>query len=145
MTEMAGARKTALIIVKSDPLRDAMKALFSLVLGVDVVGVAEMPSAGLTLAAQYKPDIIVLDSRPDMDIVRAALHQVRQVSPRSQRIFLADDVLPQPADDGVPAELVLLKGLPPSEVLARIQQLVSATSPPGADRPTGVDVGGCQA
>jgi chemotaxis response regulator CheB len=122
---MANARKTVLIIVYSGALRNALKAMLSMVLDLEVLGVAELPAVGLRMTAEQRPDIVVLDSRPNLEATLTTLQQIRLVSPHSQRVLFVDEMLSLSVAEHAPAELVLLKGMAPGDVLAAIGQLVA--------------------
>jgi DNA-binding NarL/FixJ family response regulator len=130
---MSRHRTTVLIIMHSDPLRAALKALLSVLPGMAVVAEADVLAAGLALAAEFQPDIVLADAGANMASALAVLEQIKAVSPGSRRVLLADDALPAPGRSHPAAEAILLKGTPPAELLAAIELLTPRGDSRGHD------------
>ncbi len=92
---MENYRTAVVIMARSEPLRDGLKALLTAIPQVEIVGEADNLPAGLELAAEHQPDIVLLDLGLPSGAAWAVLGRIKIISPRTRRIMLADDVRQQ--------------------------------------------------
>jgi signal transduction histidine kinase len=122
---VATFRPGRVLLVDDSP---ALRALTRMVLdgkGFEVVGEAGDGLAGVTMAAELQPDLVLLDlAMPVMDGLEA-LPKVREAAPHAKVVILSGfdrrAMEQQVVDAG--ADAYLQKGLPPDAMLAAVQAL----------------------
>jgi two-component system sensor histidine kinase/response regulator len=125
LPEVATFRPGRVLLVDDSP---ALRALTRMVLdgkGFEVVGEAGDGLAGVTMAAELQPDLVLLDlAMPVMDGLEA-LPKVREAAPHAKVVILSGfdrrAMEQQVVDAG--ADAYLQKGLPPDAMLAAVQAL----------------------
>lgn len=115
---------TILIVTRSVNLEHGLGALLESLPIVTSVKIIRETTSALKWIEGYQPEIVLLDLLLSGKDPQAFLEKVRALSPATQRVLLLD--APQ---DGkwVPqyAEVILLKGVAPSSVVALITNLLS--------------------
>lgn len=125
---VSGDAATSVVIVDDDPL---VRSALTLMLGgqpdLRVVGEAADGRAGLAVARQLRPDVVLMDIRmPHLDGVTATQELHRDPDPPRVIVLTTFD-----ADDhvvaalGAGAEGFLLKDTPPAEIVAAIRAVAA--------------------
>jgi len=128
VSQVSGDAATSVVIVDDDPL---VRSALTLMLGgqpdLRVVGEAADGRAGLAVARDLRPDVVLMDIRmPRLDGVTATRELHRDPDPPRVIVLTTFD-----ADDhvvaalGAGAEGFLLKDTPPAEIVAAIRAVAA--------------------
>jgi DNA-binding NarL/FixJ family response regulator len=115
---------SVLIIARSGPLRDGLRALLTAMPQVNAAEEACDLSTALRMAFERAPALVLLDSVLTGSEVWLAVRQAKAKWPRARCIFLADSVQQQYEAEAAGADAVLLKGVLPAKLIATIVRLL---------------------
>ena len=122
----------ALIATKAGSLQSSLLALMTTIPQVNAVIVAEEVSLAQRMIAEHRPAIVLLDMNLLGDGAQTILGQIKTRWPLIRCIVLADDVRQQQEAKAADAEIVLIKGFPPTKLIAAIEELLSQEEKGGA-------------
>lgn len=124
-----------LLVAEPGPLRNGLEALLRSIMPEHSIAAADDAVAMMNHVAVQQPEIVLLDFRLLGDEAWPLLRRMKQISPSTQRIVLADDVLQQQAIATPAAEEVLLKGVAAAELVKIIEKRLPGPAP--AEQPPG--------
>jgi DNA-binding NarL/FixJ family response regulator len=122
---MPGACTSALIAVKSGPLRDGLRALIATMPQIEAV--EDVDDVGSALQDGYRtdcPTVVLLDASLIDGEMGMVLHQLRSKWPKARYVFLADDVYQHHSAAAAGADVVLLKGVSAARLVSTIARLL---------------------
>lgn len=117
---------SVLIVAPTGALRRGLQALLHSMATIRSITLAEGSADTLQWVADHRPDIVLIDLRMLGDEAWTVLQKIKESSPLTQRIVLADDVQQQREIASSPAEAVLLKGTLPAELVGVVERLLAA-------------------
>jgi len=116
---------SVLIVAGPGSLRTGLQALLSSIVPVNSIQVAENKRAVQRLASRHKPALALLDSQGSGDQVWITLQAIKAASPQTRCIVLVEDVHQLQAGDAELADVLLLQGTSPEELVATIEGLLA--------------------
>jgi DNA-binding NarL/FixJ family response regulator len=114
----------ALIVTDLGSLHNGLLALMTTIPQIDVVGEASSASAALQMVAQHRPDLVLLDTDLPGSRPCALLKQIKSNWPATRCIALAGDVQNQQECEASGADIALIKGFQPAQLIATIEGLL---------------------
>ncbi len=125
------AKSARLILVaRAGPLADGLQGLLATIPGVEIVGPVDGLLPVLATMSQPGPATVLLDSGSFAKQCPTMVRQLRAVLPGIKFMVLADDVSQQRAAENAGADIVLLKGCRPAELVAAVRDLLLAQAAP---------------
>ena len=115
----------ALIAARPGDLQDSLVALMTTMPQVSAVLIAEDGPSALRTMARHRPALIVIETQLDAQESCVPLQEIKAGWPSTECIALADDVDGQRQALSAGADVVLIGGFPPSELIAAIEELLS--------------------
>lgn len=123
-----------LIVDDAPATRRFLRAVLDRASWFDVVGEADNGDEAVTMAADLHPDVVLLDVSMPVASGPSVLAELRFAVPEARIIFVSgsdeDLVPPLPADGSVS---FLAKGLPPRDLLWRLEDLIHRDGFPEAE------------
>ena len=124
-----------LIVDDAPATRRFLRAVLERASWFDVVGEADNGDGAVTMAADLQPDVVLLDVSMPGASGPSVLAELRFAVPQARIVFVSGSdehlVHPLPADGSVG---FLRKGLPPIELLRRLEELIHAGAPAETDQ-----------
>ena len=114
---------SVLIASAHQPLRRSLRALLSIVPGVQTVRQTEDIVSTLLCATEYRPSLVVLDAGLPGDQARTLLKAMAKGQIRC--LVLADDVSQMREIEATGADVVVLKGCPATSLLQVTEELLA--------------------
>jgi DNA-binding NarL/FixJ family response regulator len=114
----------ALILSRAGSLRDGLRAMLTVMAGIDVVEEADADDRALMLIAQHCPVLVVLDIGLSDDALKF-LEKATQLCPRTCWIVLIDRAEQRSAALAAGASEVLLKGLAAERLFDTVECLLA--------------------
>lgn len=115
--------KATLIVAKSGPLREGLRAALNAMPCVVVIGEADAPASALEIELDEAPALIVLSADTPGQNALDAWQQIQARWPGARSIILADTVREQKMARAVVADPVLLKGSAARKLFAAVETL----------------------
>ena len=123
MDEMM-TKSFALLVTGTGSLQNGLLALMTAMPQIEVVGEADDASAALEMVAQHRPDLVLLDTDLPGNEPSALLRQIKNDWPAARCIALADDVPQQRQAEAAGADIALVKGFAPAQLIAAVDRLL---------------------
>jgi DNA-binding NarL/FixJ family response regulator len=117
----------ALIVTDLGSLHNGLLALMTTMPQIEVVGEASSASAALQMVAQHRPDLVLMDTDLPGSESCALLKQIKSDWPATRCIALANDVPQQQAAEARGADIALIKGFPPAQLITAVDRLLRET------------------
>ena len=117
-------KRPAVLIVDDEPETCVLLKAHLEEEGMEVVGVAHGGMAGVSMAGELSPDVVLMDLRmPDLDGLEAT-RAIKQAHPKIQVILLTfyDDIDWSISVEQAGAFCYLVKGCPPSIIVDMLRQ-----------------------
>jgi DNA-binding NarL/FixJ family response regulator len=114
----------ALIVTAPGSLQNGLLALMTAIPQVEVVGEASSAPAALQMVAECSPDLVLLDGNLAGNEPWALLWQIKNERPATRCIALADDVPQQQEAEAAGADIALVKGFAPVQLIAALERLL---------------------
>jgi DNA-binding NarL/FixJ family response regulator len=114
----------ALIVTAPGSLQNGLLALMTAMPETEVVGEASSASAALEMVAERGPDLVLLDVDVADNEPWALLRQVKNDWPTTRCIVLANDVPQQQEAMAAGADIALVKGFAPAQLIAAVEKLL---------------------
>jgi DNA-binding NarL/FixJ family response regulator len=114
----------ALIVTGPGSLQNGLLALMTAMPQIEVVGEAEDASSALQMVVEHRPDLVLLDMDLPGTEPWALLRQIKNDWPATRCIALAEDVQHQQDSEAAGADVALVKGFPPAQLIATIKRLL---------------------
>jgi DNA-binding NarL/FixJ family response regulator len=114
----------AVIVTGPGSLQNGLLALMTAMPQIQVVGEAEDASAALQMVVEHRPDLVLLDMDLPGNEPCAFLRQIKNDWPATRCIALAEDVPQQREAEASGADIALVKGFPPAQLIAIIEGLL---------------------
>jgi len=125
----ADSQSTALIIARSDPMRDSLLVLLRASSQIEQSYEAEDVRAAVAMAPEVQPALVLLDC----DLAGAEAHEslglIRARWPAARTVVLVDDEDERARAQQCGADLVLLKGVRADTILEAIEGLLLEDTP----------------
>jgi DNA-binding NarL/FixJ family response regulator len=115
---------TVLILANAPTLSSALQALVSSISETQTIAVALELPAGIQLAIELQPDLVILEAGDEMEIAAKQMEALRQVSWSTRFLVLAEDGDAKRAPSLASAEMVVIKGNAYTELVGVIEQLL---------------------
>ena len=116
-------KSNALIVTAPGSLQNGLLALMTAMPQIEVVGEASSASAALEMVAEHRPNLVLLDGSLAGNEPWALLRRIKNDWPAIRCIVLAEDVSQQRQAEASGADIPLVKGFPPAQLIATIEQL----------------------
>jgi DNA-binding NarL/FixJ family response regulator len=123
MDEMM-TKSRALIVTGTGSLQNGLLALMTAMPQIEVVGEADDASAALEMVAQHRPNLVLLDTDLPGNEPSALLRRIKNNWPATRCIALADDVQHQQESEAAGADIALVKGFAPAQLIAAVDRLL---------------------
>lgn len=131
--EQMMTKSHALIVTGPGSLQNGLLALMTAMPQIEVVGEADSASAALQMVVEHCPDVVLLDmDLPGIETC-ALLRQIKNDWPATRCIALANDVQHQQESESAGADVALVKGFLPAQLIATIEGLVRGREPAAGD------------
>lgn len=117
-------KSDALIVTGPGSLQNGLLALMTAMPQVEVVGEADDPAAALEMVAGHCPDLVLLDGKLAGSEPWALLRQIKNDWPAIRCIALAEDVRQQQEAEASGADIALVKGFAPAQLIAAVDRLL---------------------
>ena len=117
-------KSNALIVTGPGSLQNGLLALMTAMPEIQVVGEADDASAALQMVVEHRPDLVLLDMDLPGNEPCALLRQIKNDWPATRCIALAEDVPQQREAEASGADIALVKGFPPAQLIATIEGLL---------------------
>ncbi len=114
----------ALIVTAPGSLQNGLLALMTAIPGVEVVGEASSTAAAQEMVAELKPGLLLLDGSLAGQEPWALLRQIKNEWPAIRCIALAEDVPQQEEAEASGADIALVKGFAPAQLIAAVEGLL---------------------
>lgn len=114
-----------LIVAKAGLLQNGLLALMATIPQVNVLGEADSAPAALEMMREYRPRLVLLNTDLPGEEEWDVLRHIRARWPNMGCIVLADDAQQQKEAQAAGADVVLLKGIPPAQIIAAVEGLAS--------------------
>lgn len=116
----------ALIVAKPSQLREGLQAMLTSIPQLKQVSqVDDVPSA-LRMVARHSPALVLLDfDLSSSDLLAVTLKQIKATRPQSQCIALVHNEQEYQLAKTAGADVVLMKGVPATQLLAIVKELLS--------------------
>jgi DNA-binding NarL/FixJ family response regulator len=115
----------ALIVSRPGPLREGLQAALTALFLLEMVGVVDSAASAMDMAAEGDDPALVLVSLDEpANGVSGGLEWIRTRWPKVPFMVLANTVEQQLSAQAAGAEEVLIKGVRPEELMARIEGLL---------------------
>jgi len=114
-----------LIVTGPGSLQNGLLALMTAMPQIEVVGEANDASSALEMVLEHRPHLVLLDMDLADNGAWKVLRQIKNDWPAIRCIALADDVPQQHECAAAGADVALVKGFPPAQLIATIEQLLS--------------------
>ena len=118
------AKNRALIVTGPGSFENGLLALMTAMPQIEVVGEADNASSALQMVVEHRPDLVLLNMDLPGNDPCALLRQIKKDSPATRCIALADDVQHQQESEASGADVALVKGFPPAQLIATIERLL---------------------
>jgi len=118
------AKSQALIATGSGSLQNGLLALMTAMPQIEVVGEADDASSALELVVKHRPDLLLLDVDLPGSEPWEMLRQMKKDWPAIRCISLADDVPQQQESKAAGADVALVKGFAPEQLIAAVERLL---------------------
>ena len=122
---MIRVSESILIVARPDRWHDALRALLTAIPYLKIVGQTDHGLTIMQLVAEHQPTLVLVDARVLEEEIGAVLKQLKATQPRIRYIVLADNGQQQQTAAAVGADKVLLRGFPPTQLFAIIEQQLS--------------------
>lgn len=130
-------KSDALIVAGPGSLQNGLLALMTAMPQIEVIGEAGDAIAALEMIAQHHPDLVLLDTDlPDSEPC-ALLQQIKDDWPATRCIALAEDVAQQQEAEAAGADIALVKGFAPAQLIAAVDRHLQSDWPPREEAKTG--------
>ena len=120
----------ALIVTGPGSLQNGLLALMTAMPQIEVVGEADDASSALEIVMEHRPHLVLLDMDLPGSEPWTLLRQIKNDWPATRCIALADDVQHQQESEAAGADVALVKGFAPAQLIATIERLL----PPATQR-----------
>lgn len=117
---------TALIVVRSGPLRSSLQTLIASLPQIQIVAESREVSVLLQLAAQLPPDLVLMEAAIPGDEVCAAVREIKTRWSRTRTVVLVDNAAQQQEAEAAGADAVLYHGFPAARLIAVVEELLFA-------------------
>jgi DNA-binding NarL/FixJ family response regulator len=114
----------ALIVTGPGSFQNGLLALMTAMPQIEVVGEADNASSALQMVVERRPALVLLDMDLPGNDPWALLRQIKNDWPAIRCIALADDVQHQQDSQAAGADVALVKGFPPAQLIATIERLL---------------------
>ena len=129
---MTPSATLALIAARPGDLQDSLVALMTTVPQVGAVLIAEDAPSALRTMARHRPALVVIETQLDAQESCVPLREIKAGWPSTACVALAGDVEQRRQALSAGADVVLIAGFPPSELIAAIEGGLSQTDDPHA-------------
>ncbi len=130
-------KRSALIVAGPGSLQNGLLALMTAMPQVEVVGEASSASAALEMVAEHHPDLVLLDGNLPGSEPWTLLQQIKDGCPVTRCIALAEDVAQQQEAEAAGADIALVKGFAPAQLIAAVDRHLQSDWPPREEAKTG--------
>ena len=113
-----------LIVTAPGSLQNGLLALMTAIPQIKVVGEADNASVVLEMVVEHRPDLVLLEGNLAGTEPWALLRQIKNERPATRCIALADDVLQQQEAMAAGADIALVKGFAPVQLIAAVDRLL---------------------
>jgi DNA-binding NarL/FixJ family response regulator len=117
-------KSDALIVTGPGSLQNGLLALMTAMPQIEVVGEADDAAAALEWVAECSPDLVLLDGNLAGSETWALLRQIKNDCPATRCIALADDVPQQQQAEAAGADIALVKGFAPAQLIEAVDRLL---------------------
>ncbi len=114
-----------LIATASDFLQSGLMAIMTTMPQAYAVILAGESTVAERLIAERRPALLLLDMALPGEGAQVVMQQIQSRSPRTRCIALADDVQQQQDAQAAGADVVLIKGFSPAQIIAVLEALLS--------------------
>jgi DNA-binding NarL/FixJ family response regulator len=114
----------ALIVASPGPLREGLRAALAAIPRLDAVQQVDSVAAAVTLYAGRTPVLVLVSTSTDASNAPEGCRQIKLCWPDSPCLALVDTVGLAPVAQAAGADVVLVKGVRPDKLLARIEKLL---------------------
>jgi two-component system response regulator DevR len=114
----------ALIVASPGPLREGLRAALSAIPSLDEVSEVEDTAAAVSRFAGRTPALVLVSTGLDGSNAPENCRQIKSCWPDAPCLMLVDTVGLGPVAKAAGADLVLVKGVRPEKLLARIETLL---------------------
>ena len=121
---MTKSQTRALIVTHRESLQNGLQALVMSIPQVDIIGQVDDGSRALEIIQEHHPDLVLLDMDLPGNEPSALLRQLKNDWPATRCIALANDVQHQQESEVAGADVALVKGFPPAQLIATIERLL---------------------
>ncbi len=125
---MVDSIRNLLIVAKPSPLRDSLRALVTALPRVNVIDVTDDIPSALQAVAKHSPDLVLLGGDFPAEEMWVFLRSIKNRSPQTLRLMLADTVGQKLEMEAPNAEAIHIKGATPAELVAAIEKLLVTRS-----------------
>ncbi len=115
----------ALIVVKSDALRDSLVTLLKTMPQIEAVACAQDATSARKLIDHQHPAFVVMDTNATQEETWELLHELKRIWPQTVSLVLADTVQHQERARGEGVPHVVLKGYPAQQLSSTIELLLT--------------------
>jgi DNA-binding NarL/FixJ family response regulator len=115
---------STLLAVRPGPLLDALRVLMSTIPRIGTVREARDAPSMLDIVIQHHPVLVLLEAGLPGGGGWSAIERIKAVWPQAQCLVLADTCQEKRAARAANADAVLLKGLPPAQLVETIEGLL---------------------
>jgi len=115
---------SALLAVRPGPLRDALRVLMSTIPRIGIVQEARDAPSMLDMAIEHHPALVLLEAGLPGGGGWSAIDRIKAIWPEALFLVLADTCQEKRAARAAHADAVLLKGLPPAQLVETIEGLL---------------------
>jgi CheY-like chemotaxis protein len=116
----------ALIAIRPGSLQDSLVALMTTMPRVTSVLIAEDAASALSMIAQHRPALVVLEMNLGAEETHAVLKEIKSRWPLTDCIAVADSARQEQESESAGADAVLIKGFTAATFLVTVEGLLSA-------------------
>jgi len=115
-----------LIVAKPSQFREGLLAMLTSIPQIKQVGQADDGLSALKMAVQHYPALVLMDfDLSSGEVLVATLEQIKATWPQSQGIALVHNEQEYQLAKAAGADVILMKGVPATKLLAIIKELLS--------------------
>jgi DNA-binding NarL/FixJ family response regulator len=114
----------ALIVTGPGSLQNGLLALMMAMPQIEVVGETDDTSTALEMVVEHRPDLVLLDADLAGGEPWALLRKIKKDWPGIRCIAMAEDVPQQKEAEAFGADIALVKGFAPAQLIAAVERLL---------------------